>query len=77
MSQGDALYQSYKNYPEANAGQEIYSKDTNGSLESQKRAVQIFTRLLDVRSRLLQPDSNTYNTTPDTATLASQGGGGD
>ena len=65
---------------EAKAAQEIYYKDIYGSLENQKRAVEIFTRLLDVRSRLLQQETlttPTSGTTLDTATLASQGGGGD
>ena len=59
---------------------EISYKDIYGYLESQKRNVKIFRRLLDERSRLLQEETQTTPTswtTPDTATLASQGGGRD
>ena len=65
---------------EAKAAQEIFYKDIYGSLENQKMAVEIFTRFLDVRSRLLQQETQTTptgGTSLDTATLASQGGGGD
>ena len=49
-----------------------------GTLEQQKEAVGIFTRLLDVREGLLQEDTTPTNgTTLDTAALTSQGSDGD
>ena len=49
-----------------------------GTLEQQKEAVRIFTRLLDVREGLLQEDTTPTNgTTLDTAALTSQGSDGD
>ena len=51
-----------------------------GTLEQQKKAIRIFTRLLDVREGLLQEDTKstpTNGTTLDTAALTSQGSDGD